>query len=110
MSGEDDASLTGTLNQQGLSGTISTVAGQIPFLAGAAAPPAGVYRAEIQLDGVDTYIGWAVLADGFQLGVIATRAGGLPAPPLDLVSSTFQLNGQTYQAERVAAGTPPPTD
>jgi TIR domain len=110
MSGEDNASLTGTLNQQGLSGTISTTAGQIPFLAGAAEPPAGVYRAEIQLNGVDTYIGWAVLADGSQLGVIATGDGGLPAPPLDLANATFQLNGQTYQAEPVHAGTAPPSD
>jgi hypothetical protein len=109
MTGEDDASLTGTLNQQGLSGTISTTAGQIPFLAAAGAPPAGVYRAEIQFDGTDTYIGWAVLADGSQLGVIGTRGGGLPAPPLDLGSSTFQLNGQTYHADRVAAGTAPPS-
>jgi hypothetical protein len=110
MSGEDNASLTGTLNEQGLSGTISTAAGQIPFLAAAAAPPAGVYRAEIQFNGTDTYIGWAVLADGSQLGVIDTRGGGLPAPPLDLGSSTFQLNGQTYHADRVPAGTAPPSD
>jgi hypothetical protein len=110
MSGEDGASLDGTLNQQGLSGTISTTAGQIPFLAGTAGPPAGVYRAEIELGGTDTYIGWAVLADGTQLGVIDTRDGGLPAPPLDLGTSTFQLNGQTYQAERVSAGAAPPSD
>ena len=109
LTGRGNASLVGTVNAQGLSGQITTPAGQIPFLAEAARAPAGVYRAEIELNGSDAYIGWAVLADGTQLGVIDTNGGGLPAPQLDLATGNFTLNGQTHHADRVPAGAALPT-
>jgi hypothetical protein len=110
MSGPGGASLSGVVNQQALSGQISTPTGQLAFLAQAASPPSGVYRAEIEINGQDAYIGWAVLPNGTQLGVIDTGQGTSPAPHLtfddstDPPTATFTLNGQDYQAHAVQAG------
>jgi hypothetical protein len=112
MSGPGNASLTGVVNQQALSGRITTPGGQIDFLADQSRPPAGVYRAEIQINGKDAYLGWAVLADGTQLGAINSGQGVTPAPALTIdvtttpSSATFSLNGNTYRAEVVQAGQP----
>lgn len=107
MSGPGNSSLSGVVNQQALSGQISTPTGQLAFLAQAAPPPSGVYRAEIQINGSEAYLGWTVLPDGTQLGVIDTGQGTSPAPHLtfnDTVHPTFTLNGQDYQAQAVQAG------
>jgi FAD synthase len=110
MSGPGNSSLSGVVNQQALSGQISTPSGQLAFLAQAAPPPSGVYWAKIEINGSDAYLGWAVLPDGTQLGVINTGQGTSPAPHLtfdektDPVSATFTLNGQDYQAKAVQAG------
>jgi hypothetical protein len=110
MSGPGGASLSGVVNQQALSGQISTPTGQLAFLAQAASPPSGVYRAEIEINGSEAYIGWAVLPNGTQLGVIDTGQGTSPAPHLtfddstDPPTATFTLNGQDYQAHAVQAG------
>jgi FAD synthase len=110
MSGPGNSSLSGVVNQQALSGQISTPTGQLAFLAQAAPPPSGVYRAEIQINGSEVYLGWTVLPDGTQLGVIDTGQGTSPAPHLtfnDTVHptfATFTLNGQDYQAQAVQAG------
>jgi hypothetical protein len=112
MSGPGNASLTGVANGQALSGRITTSGGQIDFLARQAAPPAGVYKAEIQINGQDAYLGWAVLPDGSQLGAINSGQGVTPAPPLTIdtsttpVSATFSLNGKSYRAEVARAGEP----
>jgi hypothetical protein len=112
MSGPGNASLTGVANQHALSGHITTPGGQIDFLASEAPPPAGVYRAEIQINGKDAYLGWAVLPDGTQLGAINSGQGVTPAPALTIdatttpPTATFSLNGQTHQAEVVQAGQP----
>jgi hypothetical protein len=98
------ASLSGTVNGQSMSGQILTPSAQISFLASAAEPPAGVYRAEIEVNGHMTRIGWAVLPDGTQLGVSQTGEDGVPAPALDTSTRTFSLNGRTYQAALVPAG------
>jgi len=110
MSGPGNSSLSGVVNQQALSGQISTPSGQLAFLAQAAPPPSGVYWAKIEINGSDAYLGWAVLPDGTQLGVINTGQGTSPAPHLtfdektDPLSATFTLNGQDYQAKAVQAG------
>jgi serine/threonine protein kinase len=112
MSGPGGAALTGVVNQQALSGQITTPKGQIDFLAEQAPPPAGVYRAEIQINGKDAYLGWSVLPDGTQLGAINSGQGVTPAPALTIDSTTtpatatFSLNGQNYHAEVVKAGQP----
>jgi hypothetical protein len=98
------SSLSGTVNGQSMSGQILTPSAQISFLANAAEPPAGVYRAEIEVNGNMTRIGWAVLPDGTQLGVSQTGEDGVPAPTLDTGTGTFNLNGKTYQAALVPAG------
>jgi TIR domain len=110
MSGPGKSSLTGVVNQQALSGQISTPTGQLAFLAQAAPPPSGIYWAEIEINGSEAYVGWAVLPDGTQRGVINTGQGTSPAPPLtfdetiDPPSATFTLNGQDFQARAFQAG------
>jgi tRNA A-37 threonylcarbamoyl transferase component Bud32 len=110
MSGPGNASLTGVANGQALSGRITTPGGRIDFLAQQAAAPAGVYKAEIQINGRDAYLGWAVLPDGTQLGAINSGQGVTPAPSLTIDTSTtpptatFALNGKSYRAEVARAG------
>jgi hypothetical protein len=81
----------------------------MPFPAAVAGPPAGVYRAEIQLDGRDTYITCAVVSRNLQLGVIETPDGGLPAPSLNLDTGNFTLNGVAHHAQLLPADAPPPS-
>jgi serine/threonine protein kinase len=113
MTGPDNATLTGVVDQQQLSGRIVTPQrGEIDFLALQARPPAGVYKAEIEVNGQDAYLGWAVLPDGTQLGAVRSGQSVTPAPPLTIdvttapVSATFSLNGTSYRAEVVQAGEP----
>jgi hypothetical protein len=112
MTGPGNTSLSGVVNGQALSGQITTPKGPIDFLAKAAPSPAGVYKAEIQINGQDAYIGWAVLPNGRQLGAINSGQGVTPAPPLTFdrtttpPSATFSLNGTTYRAEVAQAGQP----
>jgi serine/threonine protein kinase len=107
-----NSSLTGVVNQQQLSGRIMTPKGPIDFLAHQARPPAGVYKAEITINGQDAYFGWAVLPDGTQLGAVNSGQSVTPAPPLTInvtgtsVTATFSVNGTSHPAEVVTPGQP----
>lgn len=60
--------------------------------------PAGIYRA--QRGG--TKIGWIVLPDGSQVGLITDRGGqNSPAPELDPAQGRAELNGEPVSAEPV---------
>jgi hypothetical protein len=59
-----------------------------------------VYEATIEVNGAPARIGWAVLPDGSQVGVLAvgdTRSG---APTLNLADLTFEHNGRLFTAWR----------
>jgi hypothetical protein len=100
LTGPGGARLTGTVDQGAVSGTVTTASVQTPFVASLAAAPAGVYEARIELNGRPARVGWAVLPDGTQVGIVNTGGSRSGAPALDLDDQTFVLNGTTHRAER----------
>jgi hypothetical protein len=102
LEGPGGATLTGTIEDGLVSGDLATGRVTTSFVATAAEEPAGVYRAEIQVNGQDTVIGWAVVSEDVQLGI--ATIGGVPtgAPPLDLEDLSFTVNGAEHRAVRVA--------
>jgi TIR domain len=103
MIGKNGSSLSGTYDGHSLTGVITTPNIRILFLAGAANPPAGVYQAEIPVDGGETYANWAVVSTGAQFGIIATGESRKPAPVLDVKTGTFTLDGNIQHAKLVTA-------
>jgi hypothetical protein len=103
LAGKNGASLTGSLSGLDMFGTVTPRAGQsFPFAAELSPHPAGVYQARIQVNGLATRIGWAVLPDGTQAGVAVAGTARQPAPALDLSDNGFTLDGASFTATPVA--------
>ncbi|MCZ2860670.1 hypothetical protein [Blastococcus sp. VKM Ac-2987] len=102
LSSPSGAVLTGDLEDGAISGELRTASVDTPFTATVATEPAGVYEATIPVDGAPARIGWAVLPDGSQVGVIAVADSRSAAPPLDLGDLTFQHDGGRFTAQRLA--------
>ena len=103
LAGKNGASLTGSLSGLAMFGTVTPAAGlSFPFSAGLSPRPAGVYQARITVNGLATRIGWTVLPDGTQLGVAVAGQARHPAPPLDLGTNSFTLDGGSFKAAPVA--------
>ena len=103
LTGKKGATLTGTLSGLDLFGTVTPRTGQtFPFAAALSPHPAGVYQARIEVNGLATRIGWAVLPDGTQIGVAVEGTAELPAPPLDLSDNGFTIDGASFTAAPVA--------
>jgi hypothetical protein len=102
LTGAGGATLTGMIEEGLVSGDLATGRVTTRFVATAADEPAGVYRADIQVNGQNAVIGWAVLSEDVQVGI--ANIGGLRtgAPTLDLTDLSFTLNGAEHTAERVA--------
>ena len=104
MTGKTGTSFSGVIQGQSLSGAVNTPTSRLEILATSSAPPAGVYRANIKLNNQDAVIGWAVLSDGTQLGVVDVAGSLTPAPYLTFTSPdcpVFTLNGESHPACRV---------
>ena len=103
LAGKNGTSLTGSLSGLALFGTVTPAAGlSFPFSAGLSPRPAGVYQARITVNGLATRIGWTVLPDGTQLGVAVAGQARHPAPPLNLGTNSFTLDGGSFKAAPVA--------
>jgi hypothetical protein len=102
LTNQSGASLSAAVTDEAIFGNITVPGLATRFLASRADRPAGVYRAEIQLNGKPAIVGWAVLPDGTQVGLVAQDGPVMNAPPLDTETLTFDLNG-TWQAQRVGA-------
>ncbi len=103
LTGNNGASLAGSLSGLDMFGTVTAKAGQsFPFSAELSPRPAGVYQARIAVNGLATRIGWAVLPDGTQVGLAVAGATKYPAPPLDLANGSFTLGGASFKAAPVA--------
>ena len=103
LTGNKGASLTGSLSGLDLFGTVTPRTGQtFPFAAELSPHPAGVYQARIEVNGLATRIGWAVLPDGTQVGVAVEGTAELAAPPLDLSDGGFTIDGGSFTAALVA--------
>jgi hypothetical protein len=102
LSGNKGAGLTGSLSGLDMFGTVTPRTGQsFPFAAELSPHPAGVYQARIEVNGLATRIGWAVLPDGTQVGVAVQGTAELPAPPLDLSDNGFTIDGASFTAAPV---------
>ncbi len=103
LTGNNGASLLGSLSGLDMFGTVTANAGlSFPFSAELSPHPAGVYQARIAVNGLATRIGWAVLPDGTQVGLAVAGATKYPAPPLDLANGSFTLAGASFKADPVA--------
>jgi hypothetical protein len=86
-----------------LFGTVTPSAGlSFPFSATLSPHPAGVYQARIEVNGLATRIGWAVLPNGTQVGVAVEGKTKVPAPSLNLSNGGFTLDGSSFTASLVA--------
>ena len=103
LAGKNGASLSGSVSGLAMFGTVTPGAGQtFPFSAELSPRPAGLYRANIVFHGLATVVGWAVLPDGTQQGVVVTGTTKQPAPMLDLSNGVFTLGGVNFTAAPVA--------
>jgi hypothetical protein len=103
LTGSKGAGLTGSLSGLDMFGTVTPRTGQtFPFAAELSPHPAGVYQARIEVNGLATRIGWAVLPDGTQVGVAVEGTAKVPAPPLDLSDNGFTIDGASFTAALVA--------
>jgi hypothetical protein len=103
LAGKNGAGLSGSVSGLDMFGTVTPVAGQtFPFSAELSPRPAGLYRADIVFHGLATVVGWAVLPDGTQQGVVVTGTTKRPAPMLDLSNGVFTLGGVNFTAAPVA--------
>jgi hypothetical protein len=103
LAGKNGAGLSGSVSGLDMFGTVTPGAGQtFPFSAELSPRPAGLYRADIVFHGLATVVGWAVLPDGTQQGVVVTGTTKQPAPVLDLSNGVFTLGGVSFTAAPVA--------
>jgi hypothetical protein len=102
LAGRNGAVLTATIDDRGLSGTGSARGTTFEFGLPLASAPAGVYEARIVVEGVPARMGWAVLENGQQVGVVNRNGQLTPAPPLTLPKATFEHGGVTYAATLVS--------
>lgn len=100
-SADGTATLTAALRGETLTGEV-TFGGQTQaFSIGVAQAPAGLYRGE----GADATIGWIVLPDGTQVGILRSGGERSPAPPLDPARGEVAVAGTTVTAEKVDGDT-----
>ena len=103
LAGKNGAGLSGSVSGLDMFGTVTPSTGQsFPFSAELSPRPAGLYRANIVFHGLATVVGWAVLPDGTQQGVVVTGTAKQPAPMLDLSDGVFTLGGVNFTAAPVA--------
>lgn len=93
LSGKNGVEAAGEIAAGVVNGTVTTAAAQWAFVAEQATAPAGTYRGDVSVAGVQKRIGWNVLRDGSVTGLVRDASGVAPAPPLDLTDRTASLDG-----------------
>lgn len=103
LSGRGGAGLTGSVNGDALFGSLNA-AGQspVPFSAAVSKPPAGVFQYRKEVNGLATRVGWVVLPDGSEAGIVDSGTTRSPAPWLDPATGAFTADGATSTASPVA--------
>ncbi|WP_312030082.1 serine/threonine-protein kinase [Actinomycetospora sp. TBRC 11914] len=81
-------------------GTMTVDGRTLPFSAERSAPPAGLYEASSG----SAKIGWIVLANGKQVGILQDGATASPAPALDPATMSTVVDGRPVGAARVEPG------
>lgn len=93
--------LTATLQGENLVGEVRFDGRAQAFSIGVAPAPAGLYRGE----GADATLGWIVLPDGTQVGILRSGGDRSPAPPLDPARGEVTVSGTPVPAEKVSGDT-----
>ncbi|MFC7527289.1 protein kinase [Actinoplanes sp. GCM10030250] len=105
LTGRDGASLTGTLDRQKITGTVSHGERRVGFTLPRVTAPSGLYRAAARLRNAEIKGGWIVLPDGTQVGVLTTDGVPAPAPSLNLANRTAVRGVDTVPAVPVDVAT-----
>ena len=102
LSGRGGAGLTGHVDGDALFGSLNVTAQPaVPFSAAVAKPPAGVFQYRKEVNGLATRVGWVVLPDGAEAGLVDTGPTRSPAPWLDPATGSFTEDGVTSTASPV---------
>ena len=102
LSGRGGAGLIGTVDGDALFGSLNAAGtAAVPFSAALSKPPAGVFQYRKEVNGLATRVGWVVLPDGSQAGILDSGATKTPAPRLDPATGTFTVDGVTSTASPV---------
>jgi hypothetical protein len=96
-SADGGSTLTATLDNDALVGTVAVGAQSFDFDVTVAPPPAGLYRGE----NGETTVGWIILQDGTQVGVARTGSRSMPAPMLKPSQGGVTIAGKRVAAEKV---------
>ncbi|WP_086840035.1 hypothetical protein [Amycolatopsis kentuckyensis] len=107
LKGAPDAGLTGSFDASSATGTVTAAGKTYSFTVPTAKKPAGLYRATPKVKGKAARVGWIVLPDGSQVGILTTDEGPATAPPLDPAAATATVDGAPVTAEAISglAGT-----
>lgn len=90
LTGDNGIAVTGELADGALFGQVAVGGKRLPYAAVVATAPAGTYRGEVSVDGVQKEIGWIVLQDGSVTGLVND---GTAAPALDVTAVAATLDG-----------------
>jgi|tagenome__1003787_1003787.scaffolds.fasta_scaffold20476230_2 hypothetical protein len=101
LQGNGGATLTGSLADGVLAGTLTVGPSTWSFTAAPVDAPAGLYRANAANGGLLDKIGWIVQPDGSYVG-LRDRGGSVePAPPFDPSATTVIVDGSQVPVEQV---------
>jgi hypothetical protein len=107
LAGPRGAALTGTVTGNNAGGEITVGSRHWPYSARIAGKPAGLYEGRSDVRGVPARIGWIVLPDGVQVGVLsAAGANPQPAPPLDVATLAAQVDGVSVPVRALTGADP----
>jgi hypothetical protein len=101
LKGAKNASLTGSFDATAVTGTVTAAGRTWQFTAPTAKKPAGLYRAAPKVKGKTAKVGWIVLPDGSQVGILTTDEDSAAAPALDAAAGTATVDGVPVPAEAV---------
>ncbi|WP_439379443.1 hypothetical protein [Amycolatopsis lexingtonensis] len=107
LKGAKNAALTGSFDATEVTGTVTSSGKTWQFTAPVAKKPAGLYRAAPKVRGQQAKVGWIVLPDGSQVGILAAGDDATAAPPLDPAKGSATIDGAAVTAEAISglAGT-----
>lgn len=101
LSGDADATLTGSFDDDRAQGE-TTVQGQdFDFTIEFVESPEGLYRFADTVAGAEVEGGWIVLPDGTQVGLLTVDGETVPAPAINPVTGRVIVDGQLITTEPV---------
>lgn len=83
LTGPNGATITGSATDANSLGTVAVGGKQWPYAAKTVDTPAGLYQGRADVKGVANRIGWIILPDGTQTGILSAGGERKPAPRLD---------------------------